>query len=181
MTHITDHFVEIQRRVHLALERAGRSSDDVKIVAVSKGQPAAAIESARGAGATDFGENYVQEALDKIAAIGSTGLVWHFVGRIQSNKTRLIAERFDWVHTVDREQIAARLSAQRPAGLPPLNVLIQLNLAGEPQKGGIGSGDLLPLAKTISELPNVALRGLMTIPPAGLTEAACREHFAAVA
>lgn len=151
------------------------------ILAVSKGQPAAAIAAAHRAGIVDFGENYVDEALQKIAALGEHDLHWHFIGRIQSNKTRPIAENFDWVHTVDRNRIAERLNAQRPPHAAPLNVLIQINLAHEPQKGGIGEDALATLAGAIDSLPRLRLRGLMTMPPAGLSDELLREHFTRIA
>jgi pyridoxal phosphate enzyme (YggS family) len=137
----------------------------VTIVAISKQQPAAAIITARRAGITNFGESYVQEALPKMDSVADLGLTWHFVGKVQANKTRQIAERFDWVHTVDRLRIAERLNEQRPAFAAPLNVLIQVNQGGEAQKGGAASADVAELARAIAELPRLKLRGLMTLPP----------------
>lgn len=181
MTQITDHFADIRRRVALALERAGRAGDTVQIVAVSKQQPAAAIHAAADAGLTHLGENYLQEALPKIAEVANPDLEWHFIGRIQSNKTRQIAENFGWVETVDRARIAERLNAQRPAGHSPLNVLIQVNVDAEPQKAGVHPGQVLPLAAAIAELPQLNLRGVMCIPEAGLSEADLRASFETVA
>jgi len=149
VTEITDHLAVIERRVAAALSRAGRGEHDVMLVAVSKGQPAAAIAAAHAAGLRDFGENYVDEALEKMDSLADLDIRWHFIGRIQSNKTRTIAERFDWVHTVDRERIAARLNSQRPDDKSPLNVLIQVNLANESQKGGVPAIGLPPLAAAI--------------------------------
>lgn len=151
------------------------------IVAVSKGQPAAAIAAAYAAGHRRFGENYLQEALDKIEALSDLDIEWHFIGRIQSNKTRPIAEHFAWVHTLDRSRIAQRLDAQRPEALERLNVLIQVNLEGETQKGGVSPSEIVPLAQAVASLPRLRLRGLMTIPPAEMSEAGLREHFLAVA
>lgn len=147
------------------------------IVAVSKQQSAEAIQQAYRAGQRDFGESYVQEAERKLAALADLDIVWHFIGRIQGNKTRFIAEHFHWAHTVDRERIARRLAEQRPYHAPPLNVLIQVNLAGEPQKGGVAPDEVEPLADAIARFDRLALRGLMTIPPAGLAADECRAHF----
>lgn len=166
MTQITEHLAEIQRRIELALKRSRRPEDSVTIVAISKRHPTAAIEAAAAAGLCHFGENYLQEAIAKIEDVANPALEWHFVGQVQSNKTRPIAEHFAWVDTLDRARIAERLSDQRPEALPPLNVLIQLNLDGEPQKGGVAEGGILPLAETIAHLPRLRLRGLMAMPPA---------------
>src|SRR5690606_10990779 len=141
--------------------------DDVTIVAVSKQQPADAIQSAYRASQRDFGESYVQEAERKLEALADLDIVWHFIGRVQANKTRFIAEHFAWVHTVDRERIARRLDAQRPHFAPPLNVLIQVNVGGEPQKGGVAPDGLDALADAVRGFERLALRGLMAIPPAG--------------
>lgn len=158
-------------------ELAGR---DVLVVAVSKRQPASAVVAAAEAGLTHFGENYVQEGLEKIAEVADSSLEWHFIGQVQSNKTRQIAEHFSWVETIDRKRIADRLNSQRPEDLGPLNVLIQLNLDGEPQKGGIEADDLLPLAEHISNLPRLKLRGVMGMPPANQTESEKRASFLAI-
>jgi hypothetical protein len=151
------------------------------VVAVSKRQPASAVARAAAAGLTHFGENYLQEAIDKIVAVADSSLAWHFIGQIQSNKTRPIAEQFSWVQTVDRKRIASRLNDQRPANLDPLNVLIQLNLDREPQKGGITADDLLPLAEHIRGLPKLRLRGVMGIPPAGNNTDQNRASFLGIA
>jgi PLP dependent protein len=164
VTQITDHLADILERVARA---SGASQRSVMIVAVSKQQPVAVIREAFGAGQRHFGESYVQEAAAKMAALADLPITWHYVGRIQTNKTREIAERFHWVHTVDRDKTAARLNAQRPYFAPPLNVLIQVNQAGEPQKGGVRPADAASLARAIEQLPRLQLRGLMTIPPAG--------------
>jgi PLP dependent protein len=165
VTQITDPLADIVERVARATMRSGRSPSDVTIVAVSKQQPAAAIVAAHRAGLTHFGESYVQEALPKMDAVGALPLTWHFVGRSQANKTRQIAERFDWVHTVDRLRIAERLNEQRPAFAAPLNVLIQVNQGSEEQKSGATPADVAALARTILNLPRLRLRGLMSLPP----------------
>ncbi|WP_219116526.1 YggS family pyridoxal phosphate-dependent enzyme [Janthinobacterium sp. UMAB-56] len=152
---------------HAALE-AQRAPADVTLLAVSKTFGADAVLAAMRAGQTAFGENYLQEALDKIAAIKLAlpqgAPVWHFIGPIQSNKTRPIAEHFDWVHTVEREKIAARLSEQRPAGLPDLNICLQVNISGEASKSGVTPAELPALARAVAQLPRLRLRGLMAIP-----------------
>lgn len=147
------------------LARAGRPDDDAMILAVSKGQNVGAIRAAAAAGQRDFGESYVQEALAKMDELADRALRWHFIGRIQANKTRPVAERFHYVHTLDREKIAARLDRQRPAGAPPLKVLIQVDQAGELQKGGVPEAGVAALARTVLSLPRLELAGLMTIPP----------------
>ena len=145
--------------------RYGRNPDSVRLVAVSKAQPAAAIRIAAECGQRDFGENYVQEAGPKLAALADFDLIWHFIGQLQANKTRAVAEQFQWAHTLDRERIAIRLNEQRPAHAPPLNVCIQVSLGAEAGKGGVDRDELLPLATRIAELPRLRLRGLMCIPP----------------
>ena len=170
MTEITEHLAQIVERVARAA-RLARSTDEVTIVAVSKDQPASAIRDAFLAGQRHFGESYLQEAEPKIAALGELDVTWHFIGRLQTNKTRAVAEMFQWVHTVDRDKIARRLNEQRPADAPPLNVLIQVNQANEPQKAGVAPRDVAPLARAIRALPRLQLRGLMTVPPAEDTSA----------
>jgi pyridoxal phosphate enzyme (YggS family) len=165
VTDITDHLAEIVERVARASRRAQRSDESVTIVAVSKQQPIAAIAAGYARGLRHFGESYLQEALPKMDALASLPIVWHFVGRLQSNKTRTVAERFDWVHTVDRLKLAERLSEQRPPFATRLNVLLQVNLAREPQKGGVDANDVATLARAVAQLPRLALRGLMTVPP----------------
>ncbi len=149
-----------------ALLDAGRGADEVLILAVSKRQPVRAIEAAFQAGQSHFGENYVQEAHAKIAALESLPIVWHFIGRLQANKSREVAEHFQWVHTLDRTRIARRLNDQRPYGAPPLDVCIQVNQAAEPGKGGIEPEEVQDLARQVGQFPRLRLRGLMTIPPA---------------
>lgn len=147
------------------------------ILAVSKQQPADAVEAAWQAGQRHFAENYLQEALAKMDRLGSLDIEWHFVGRVQSNKTRSIAERFGWVHTVDRARIAVRLNDQRPVSLPPLNVLIQVNQAGEKQKAGVAPADVEALARLIVTQPRLRLAGLMTLPPAAEPPESNAVHF----
>jgi len=165
VTEITAHLADIVERVARATERARRTQGSVQIIAVSKSQPASAIAAAYGAGLRHFGESYIQEALPKMAELTELDITWHFVGRLQANKTRAVAEHFDWVHTVDRLRIAERLNEQRPPFAPPLNVLIQINQGGEEQKAGALEQDAATLARGIRALPRLALRGLMTLPP----------------
>jgi pyridoxal phosphate enzyme (YggS family) len=165
VTEITDHLAETIERVARAAHAAGRSPESVTIVAISKQQSVSAITTAHRAGITNFGESYVQEALPKLAALARLAATWHFVGKLQANKTRQIAEAFEWVHTVDRIRIAERLNEQRPSFAPPLNVLLQVNQAREPQKGGAPPDAVAELARAIAQLPRLKLRGLMTLPP----------------
>jgi PLP dependent protein len=155
----------VRERLAQAAARAGRSAQSVTLLAVSKGQPAQTVRAAAACGLADFGESYLQEALGKLAALRDLPLTWHFVGRLQANKTRPVAESFAWVHAVDRLRLAERLSAQRPAGAAPLNVCLQVNLAGETSKGGVTAAELPALAAAVRPLPGVRLRGLMCIPP----------------
>lgn len=151
--------------VRAAAQQAGRPPEAVTLIAVSKFQPAAAVVAAHTAGLCHFGENYVQEGVAKIQALAALPLTWHFIGALQTNKTRTVAAHFDWVHTVDRLSIAQRLSAQRPAGLPPLQVCLQVMLAPEPGKAGLAPGAVPALAAAVAALPGLRLRGLMCIPP----------------
>jgi len=168
----------VRGRVAKAASAAGRAPESVRLVAVSKLQPVAMVRDAAAAGQVDFGENYVQEGCDKIAALADVpGLVWHFIGQLQGNKTREVAEHFHWVHTVDRGRIAARLSAQRPAHMPPLQVLLQVSLADEPGKGGVTPAELPALAAAVAVLPRLQLRGLMCIPPPAADVVAQRQPF----
>src|SRR5580692_6326959 len=161
----TLHVNHVRSRIRQAAVAAGRDPATVTLVAVSKAQTAESIRGAATCGVTDFGENYLQEALDKMRQLADLPLRWHFIGGIQSNKTRTIAERFDWVHGVDRLTVARRLSEQRPFHAPPLNVCIQVALVPEPGKGGVEPGQLPELAAGIAALPRLRLRGLMCIPP----------------
>jgi PLP dependent protein len=156
----------VQTRIATAATLVGRSVDSVTLLAVSKGQSAAAIDSATRAGIEHFGENFLQEALPKIEALAGRELTWHFIGRLQANKTRAVAENFAWVHSVDRLKIAERLSEQRPFHAPPLNICLQLHVGGEASKGGVEAADMPALARAVRELPGLRLRGLMSMPPA---------------
>ncbi|MEX3592947.1 MAG: YggS family pyridoxal phosphate-dependent enzyme [Burkholderia sp.] len=160
----------VHRRIDDAARSAGRTPDEVALLTVSKTFPAEAVRKAHAAGQCAFGENYVQEALGKIAALADlrASLDWHFIGPLQSNKTRAVAEQFDWVHSVDRLKIAQRLAEQRPAHLPPLNVCIQVNVSGEASKSGVAPVEAATLAREVAALSTLRLRGLMAIPePSG--------------
>ncbi|MBY7873622.1 YggS family pyridoxal phosphate-dependent enzyme [Vibrio fluvialis] len=168
MSSIQQNLEHITSQIENAQQKCGRPRSSVQLLAVSKTKPVEAILEAAQAGQRAFGENYVQEGCDKVQFFAEhhpeLDLEWHFIGPLQSNKTRLIAEHFDWMHTIDRAKIAQRLSEQRPAHLPPLQVLIQVNTSGEASKSGIIENDLFTLAELISGLPNLTLRGLMSIP-----------------
>jgi pyridoxal phosphate enzyme (YggS family) len=181
VTQITDHLAKVRDTVAHAAQRSGRSADAVTIVAVSKKHSAATVRAAYDAGQRDFGENFVQEAVEKIAALGLPDAKWHFIGRIQANKTRDIARYFDWVHTVDRAKIARRLSEHRAHYAPPLDVCIQVNLGAEPQKGGVAPADLPGLVAEVQSLPKIRLRGLMTMPPASADDSTLRAIFGELA
>ena len=161
--------------------RYGREADSVRLIAVSKSQPAAAIRAVAELGQREFGENYVQEALPKLTELADLPLTWHFIGQLQANKTRVVAEHFHWVHTLDRERIAVRLNEQRSVHAAPLNVCIQVSLEDEPGKGGISKTDLAVLARKVMELPRLRLRGLMCIPPPREGFEAQRRLFAELA
>jgi pyridoxal phosphate enzyme (YggS family) len=161
--------------------RYGRSPESVRLIAVSKTQSAAAIRAVAELGQHDFGENYVQEAVAKIAELRGLPLTWHYIGQLQANKTRVVAEHFQWVHTLDRERIAVRLSEQRSPHAAPLNICIQVSLEDEPGKGGISKTELAPLARRVLELPRLQLRGLMCIPPPREGFEAQRQLFAELA
>jgi len=178
MATISDNLQVVRERIARAAWAAGRDPVSVTLLAVSKGQPVARIEQARAAGHQVFGENYVQEALEKMDAL--PGLEWHLIGPLQSNKTRLAAERFAWVHTLEREKVARRLSAQRPAGLPPLNVLIQVNVSGEATKSGVALEAIAALARAVAPLPRLRLRGLMAVPEPTAEVALHRKRFRTV-
>ncbi|MBV6659942.1 YggS family pyridoxal phosphate-dependent enzyme [Pseudomonas yamanorum] len=164
MSTIADNISLVSERIRAAAQASQRDADSVHLLAVSKTKPAQAVREAYAAGMREFGENYLQEALGKQAELTDLPLSWHFIGPIQSNKTRAIAENFAWVHSVDRLKIAQRLSEQRPADLPPLNICIQVNVSGEASKSGCTPADLPALAEAISALPRLKLRGLMAIP-----------------
>jgi pyridoxal phosphate enzyme (YggS family) len=177
MTAILTNLQATRQAVEQAAAAANRAGC-VRLLAVSKTFPATAVREAHAAGQTAFGENYLQEALDKIAALGDLPLEWHFIGPIQSNKTRPIAEHFAWVHSVDRLKIAQRLSEQRPPHLPPLNVCLQVNVSGEASKSGVAPEEVAALAMQVAKLPHLKLRGLMSIPAPETGEAAQRLPFA---
>jgi len=164
MSTIADNIGLVSERIRAAANAVQRDANSIHLLAVSKTKPAQAVREAYAAGMRDFGENYLQEALGKQAELTDLPLSWHFIGPIQSNKTRAIAETFAWVHSVDRLKIAQRLSEQRPADLPPLNICIQVNVSGEASKSGCTPADLPALANAISALPRLKLRGLMAIP-----------------
>jgi PLP dependent protein len=164
MTTIADNLQTVHRRIAHACAAAGRDVNEVTLLAVAKTFGADAVRAAHAAGASSFGENYIQEAVDKQALLADLQLQWHCIGPIQSNKTRLVATRFDWAQTVDRLKIAQRLADQRPARLPPLAVCIQVNIDGGPAKSGVAPQEALALGRAILELPRLRLRGLMSIP-----------------
>ena len=164
MSTIADNIGLVSQRIRAAADAVQRDASSIHLLAVSKTKPAQAVRDAYAAGLHDFGENYLQEALGKQADLTDLPLSWHFIGPIQSNKTRAIAENFAWVHSVDRLKIAQRLSEQRPADLPSLNICIQVNVSGEASKSGCTPADLPALATAISALPRLKLRGLMAIP-----------------
>ncbi|MEQ9464198.1 MAG: YggS family pyridoxal phosphate-dependent enzyme [Haliea sp.] len=167
-------------RVRLGAEKSQRKADSVRVLAVSKTRPADDVRRAAALGLRDFGENYLQEALDKIAALTDLDLCWHFIGPIQSNKTRPIATHFQWVHSIDRLKVARRLSEQRPPELPDLQVCLQVNISDEASKSGVSLADLPALAREVAQLPRLRLRGLMAIPAASPDPAQQRRPFAAL-
>ena len=177
MSAIASNLQAVRARIAKAAEQAGRSPHEIALLAVSKTWPLDCILAAADAGQRAFGENYVQEALEKQAVLRDLSLVWHFIGPIQSNKTRAIAENFSWVHSIDRLKIAERLSAQRPIALPPLQVCIEVNISGEASKGGVAPAELPALAEAVAKLPNIRLRGLMAIPAPTRDCAAQRAAF----
>lgn len=180
MSTIADNILQVGSRIQAAAKAANRDENSIQLLAVSKTKPAQALREAYAAGLRDFGENYLQEALGKQLELADLPLIWHFIGPIQSNKTRAIAEHFDWVHSVDRLKIAQRLSEQRPAELPSLNICIQVNVSGEASKSGCTPADLPALAEAINGLPRLKLRGLMAIPEPTEDRAEQDAAFAAV-
>jgi pyridoxal phosphate enzyme (YggS family) len=166
MTTLEQRLADVRQRIQQACQAARRDPARVGLLAVSKLQPAQAVRQAQQAGQQAFGENYVQEALDKMAALADLrgAIEWHLIGPLQSNKTRVVAEAFDWVHSVDRLKIAQRLSDQRPAQLPPLNVCLQVNISGEASKSGLPPQEVAQVAVAVAALPGLRLRGLMSIP-----------------
>ncbi len=178
MTTIAERISQAKNRVASAAREAQRSGEAITLLAVSKTKPAESIRAAHAAGLTEFGENYLQEALDKIAQLQDLPLHWHFIGPLQSNKTRPVAEQFSWVHSVDRLKIAQRLNDQRPPELPPLNLCLQVNISGEESKSGVEPAQLAALAAQVEPLPRVRLRGLMAIPAASNDAQQQRQAFA---
>ncbi len=164
MSAIADNLQAVRARIAHAATAAGRSPESIRLLAVSKTWPLACILEAAAAGQAAFGENYVQEGIDKIQTVHGQSLEWHFIGPLQGNKTRPVAEHFAWVHSIDRLKIAERLSAQRPADAPRLQVCLQINVSGEASKSGCAPDDALGLSQSIAALPGLTLRGLMTIP-----------------
>jgi pyridoxal phosphate enzyme (YggS family) len=171
---------KVRNRIEAATQAAKRNVDSVTLLAVSKAQPANSIRVVAEAGVRDIGESYLQEALGKIEELKDLPLTWHFIGRVQANKTRVIAAHFDWVHGVDRLKIAERLSEQRSFHAPPLNVCLQVNIGGELSKGGVNPSELPPLVAAVGALPRLKLRGLMCIPPDEEDPARQRMWFAAM-
>ena len=180
MSTIADNIGLVSQRIRAAADAVQRDASSIHLLAVSKTKPSQAVREAFAAGMHDFGENYLQEALGKQSELTDLPLSWHFIGPIQSNKTRAIAENFAWVHSVDRLKIAQRLSEQRPTDLPPLNICIQVNVSGEASKSGCTPADLPALANAISALPRLKLRGLMAIPEPTDDRAAQDAAFAMV-
>lgn len=180
MNHIPENLAALRRRIDRACKSSGRAPETVRLLAVSKNFGADAVRAAVAAGQLDFGENYLQEALDKIAQLPFVGLCWHFIGPIQSNKARGIAENFDWVQSVERLKIAERLSKLRPPQLTPLNVCVQVNISGEASKSGCAPDQALALCAAIAQLPRLKLRGLMAIPAPPAAGGDARAPFCAL-
>jgi PLP dependent protein len=177
----SESLVAVLSRIEAAALASGRDPLAIRLVAVSKQQPVSAIRQVAGAGLKEFGESYPQEALSKIQALKDLPLTWHFIGRLQGNKTRQVAEHFDWVHTLDRVRIAERLSEQRPPTAPPLNICVQVQLVAEAQKGGVQPHEVEALARHVASLPRLKFRGLMCIPPPADSYAEQRLLFSGLA
>lgn len=177
MTTIATRLQTVKSRIAEAARNAGRSPDDILLLAASKTNPPEKLREAWAAGQTVFGENYLQEGLIKIRALSDLPIEWHFIGPIQSNKTKPIAENFSWVHSIDREKIATRLSSARPESLPPLQVCVQVNVSGEVTKSGVDPEQAVELAAFVSQLPRLKLRGLMAVPELTSATALQREQF----
>lgn len=178
--HIARNISEVRQQIATCCAQYQRNSADVTLLAVSKTKPAELLRAAYEAGQRDFGENYLQESLDKQQELADLAITWHFIGPIQSNKTRAIAEHFQWVHSVDRLKVARRLSEQRPPELPPLNICLQVNISAEESKSGITVDELPELAREVAALPNLTLRGLMAIPAPAESLAEQRAPLAAL-
>jgi hypothetical protein len=179
MIKIADKLNHVHERIANACQLSGRKCDTVQLLAVSKTRSVEEVSEAYHQGCRDFGENYLQDALSKISATQLAGCRWHFIGNLQSNKTRAVAEHFDWMHTVDRLKIAQRLSQQRPSDKTPLNICLQVNISEENSKSGVMADDLMPLAEQINTLAGIKLRGLMVIPAASNDQRQQRAAFAA--
>jgi len=177
MSAIADNLQAVMARIREAAKLAGRSPESVRLLAVSKTWPLSSVLAAAAVGQQAFGENYVQEGVDKVAASAGRNLEWHFIGPLQSNKSRSVAEHFDWVHSIERLKIAERLSAQRPSHLPPLQVCVQVNVSGEASKSGCAPDAALELCQAVAALPGLQLRGLMAIPEPTDDMAAQRAAF----
>lgn len=175
------HLQAVRSRIADACLLSQRNERDIILVAVSKAAPPSTLRAAHAQGQRDFGESYAQEGMEKMGVLHDLGLIWHFIGPLQSNKTRPVAENFDWVHGVDRLKIAQRLAEQRPAALPPLNVCIQVNISGEASKSGVPPGEASALAHAIAGLPRLRLRGLMAIPEPTADRSLRRQRFTALA
>ncbi|MBD1388728.1 YggS family pyridoxal phosphate-dependent enzyme [Neiella sp. HB171785] len=181
MPTLAERYAAAYDQVQVATQKANRAAGSVKLLAVSKTKPVSDIEAVAALGQIDFGENYAQEAVEKAQKLSHLGLQWHFIGPIQSNKTRPLAEHMDWIHTVERDKIARRLNDQRPANLKPLNVCIQVNASAEPQKSGVSVAEIGPLAALIDELPQLQLRGLMAIVENTADQARLAQQFTLMA
>lgn len=175
---IASNLARLRAEIATAAAAAGRDPADITLIGVTKGHPADAARAALAAGLADYGENFVQEAVPKLLAVGDPGATWHFIGVLQGNKTRAVAEHFHWVHTVDRVKIARRLAEQRPHHAPPLQVCLQVHIGDEPGKSGAPGGELPALAEAVAALPRLVLRGLMCIPPEESDPARQRHWFA---
>jgi pyridoxal phosphate enzyme (YggS family) len=180
MSSIAENIHQVRQQISNSAARHQRDAADITLLAVSKTKPATDLREAYQQGQRDFGENYLQESLEKIEALSDLDICWHFIGPLQSNKTRPVAEHFDWLHTVDRLKIAERLSAQRPATRPPLNLCIQVNISNEANKSGCLPADVAELVAAIEKLPNVTVRGLMAIPKATTDTTEQHHQFAAM-
>jgi pyridoxal phosphate enzyme (YggS family) len=178
MANIENNTTSVQRRLQQAARDAGRNPEDILLLAVSKTRTSAQVKAAVDCGLSSFGENYLQEAIEKIEQLRGLDISWHFIGPLQSNKSRQVAEHFDWVHSVDRLKIAKRLSDQRPTDMPPLNICLQVNIDNEPSKSGLSPQQAVAAACSIAALPNLRLRGLMAIPRPSTEPAEQRQPFA---
>jgi len=180
MSSIAENLSQVRQQMKSAVRKTGRYTSQVLLLAVSKTRPADDLRQAYAEGQRDFGENYLQESLEKITTLQDLDICWHFIGPLQSNKTKAVAENFNWMHTVDRLKIAQRLSDQRPANLPPLNICVQVNISQEQSKSGVLPSELPELIAKISELPNICVRGLMAIPKATENPKEQQQAFAAM-